>query len=32
MSTDELTELKEQAEHAKEDPTLAPGPAPGEGG
>jgi len=24
MSTDELTELKEQAEHAKEDPTLAP--------
>jgi len=24
MSTDELTELKEQAEHVKEDPTLAP--------
>ena len=24
MTTDELTELKEQAEHAKEDPTLAP--------
>lgn len=24
MSADELTELKEQAEHAKEDPTLAP--------
>jgi hypothetical protein len=24
MSTDELTDLKEQAEHAKEDPTLAP--------
>ena len=24
MSTDELTELQEHAEHAKEDPTLAP--------